>query len=513
MGQSSSTTAEVNIGEFSKSMSDRFLSSPIVSRDAVEKAGDWDLSSNIPDECLAYIFDFLCDGDRKRCSVVCRRWLRVEGNNRCRLSLNAQSEILSYLPSLFTRFDSVTKLALRCDRKSVSLNDDALILISLRCRNLIRLKLRGCRELTDLGVATFVQNCKGLKKLSCGSCTFGASAMNAVLQHCTGLEELSVKRLGGLFDGAESIVPGSTASPLKSICLKDLVNGQCFESLVIGSKNLKSLKISHCLGNWDKVLENIACKSNSLTEIHLERLQVSDIGFSAIAKCSSIEILHIVKAPECSNVGLVCVAEKCKKLRKLHIDGWRTNRIGDEGLIAIAKHCSNLVELVLIGVNATHLSLATIAANCQKLERLALCGSSTIGDAEIVCIATKCMKLKKLCVKGCAISNIGVKALGSGCPDLVKVKVKKCRAVTSEIADWLQERRGPVIVNFDVVQYETLDAIVGGYGMQDNVVELATMAGQVIVEDASTSNGRLALIMTKLGLFASRNLVACAFRR
>ncbi|KAF5735265.1 SKP1 INTERACTING PARTNER 2 family protein [Tripterygium wilfordii] len=400
MGQSSSTTAEVNIGEFSKSMSDRFLSSPIVSRDAVEKAGDWDLSSNIPDECLAYIFDFLCDGDRKRCSVVCRRWLRVEGNNRCRLSLNAQSEILSYLPSLFTRFDSVTKLALRCDRKSVSLNDDALILISLRCRNLIRLKLRGCRELTDLGVATFVQNCKGLKKLSCGSCTFGASAMNAVLQHCTGLEELSVKRL-----------------------------------------------------------------------------------------------------------------EKCKKLRKLHIDGWRTNRIGDEGLIAIAKHCSNLVELVLIGVNATHLSLATIAANCQKLERLALCGSSTIGDAEIVCIATKCMKLKKLCVKGCAISNIGVKALGSGCPDLVKVKVKKCRAVTSEIADWLQERRGPVIVNFDVVQYETLDAIVGGYGMQDNVVELATMAGQVIVEDASTSNGRLALIMTKLGLFASRNLVACAFRR
>ncbi|KAF5725690.1 F-box protein SKIP2 [Tripterygium wilfordii] len=382
MGQSSSTTAEVNIREFSKSMSDRFLSSPIISRDAVEVAGDWDLSSNIPDECLAYVFDFLGAGDRKRCSVVCRRWFRVEGQNRRRLSLNAQSGIFSFLPSLFTRFDSVTKLALRCDRKSVSLSDDALILISLRCRNLTRLKLHGCRQLTDLGVATFAQNCKSLKKLSCGSCSFGASAMNAVLEHCT---------------------------------------------------------------------------------------------------------------------------EKCKQLRKLHIDGWRTHRIGDEGLIAIANHCSDLVELVLIGVNATYLSLSAIAANCQKLERLALCGSSTIGDAEIGCIAAKCMALKRLCIKGCAISDIGVKALGSGCPDLVKVKVKKCRAVSSEIADWLQECRGSVIVNFDVVQDVALDTTVGDYGMQDDVVELPTMAGQVIVEDASTSNGRLALFRTKLGLFASRN--------
>lgn len=88
-----------------------------------------------------------------------------------------------------------------------------------------------------------------------------------------------------------------------------------------------------------------------MVEIRLERLQVSDIGLTAISKCPTLEILHLVKALDCTNIGVVAVAEHCKLLRKLHIDGWRSNRIGDEGLIAIAKNSVNLQEFVLIGLN------------------------------------------------------------------------------------------------------------------------------------------------------------------
>ncbi|KAM1189550.1 hypothetical protein ACFX2J_025209 [Malus domestica] len=364
-----------------------------------------DYTSDLPDECLASIFHFLCAGDRKRSSLVCHRWLRVDGQSRHRLSINAQAGLLPFLPALFARFDSVTKLALRCDRKSISLDDDALVLISIRCKNLTRLKLRGCREITDLGMATFAQNCKGLKKLSCGSCMFGAKAMNAVFEHCPALEELSVKRIRGVHDGSEPIGDKIASSSLKSITLKEILSGQCFGPLVVGSKNLKTLKLIRCLGDWDTVLEKLGNGNQGVIEIHLERLQVTDLGLSAISKCSNLEVLHIVKAPECSNFGLICVAENCKLLRKLHIDGWRTNRIGDEGLIAISKECPNIQELVLIGVNPTSLSLTAIASNCQKLERLALCGSGSIGDAEFACIAAKCVALKKLCIKGCPISN------------------------------------------------------------------------------------------------------------
>ncbi|KAL1107199.1 hypothetical protein V6Z11_D03G027100 [Gossypium hirsutum] len=490
-----------------------------------------DYTAELPDECLAFVFQFLGPGDRNRCSLVCKRWFRVDGWSRHRLSLNAQSEIVSSLLSLFTRFDSVTKLALRCSRKSISLTDDALLTISIRCRNLTRLKLRGCREITDEGMSTFAKNSKKLRKLSCGSCMFGAKALNAVLDHCANLEELSVKRLRGIHDGAEPIGPGAAASSLKMICLKELVNGQSFAPLVLGSKNLKTVKIIHCLGDWDSVLqlignrnrnykENLNCDINygssdssrsPLMEIHLERLQVSDIGLSAISKCTKIENLHIVKTPECSNYGLVCVAENCKLLRKLHIDGWRTNRIGDEGLIAVAKHCSNLQELVLIGVNATHVSLSAIACNCSKLERLALCGSGTIGDTEIACIATKCMALKKLCIKGCPISDIAIEALGSGCPNLVKIKVRKCRGVSSDAGEWLREQRGSMLINMDACDTDCgFEASVSDIGVHETGEEV----GQVTAVGASTSsNGRLALLRSKLGHFAGRNLVACTLRR
>ncbi|KAF6150245.1 hypothetical protein GIB67_000119 [Kingdonia uniflora] len=135
--------------------------------------------------------------------------------------------------------------------------------------------------------------------------------------------------------------------------------GQCFRPLIMGSKKLKTFKLFRCSDDWDKLLEVITDKVTSLVEINLERLQMSDRGFVTILNW------------------------------KLHIDGWKTNRIGDEGLIVIAKRCPNLQELVLIDVNSTLLSLGFLGANCQNLQRLALCASETIGDAEICCIASK----------------------------------------------------------------------------------------------------------------------------
>lgn len=348
--------------------------------------------------------------------------------------------------------------------------------------------------------------------------------MNALLDNCSSLEELSVKRLRGINDGfaAEPIGPGVAAAALESITLKELYNGQCFGPLIVGSKNLKTLKILRCLGDWDRLLESITSRKNCLAEIHLERLQVSDFGLMALSKCPDLEIFHLVKAPDCSNDGILAIAENCKVLRKLHIDGWRTNRIGDEGLIAIAKNSVNLVELVLIGVNLSSASLMAMALNCPKLERLALCGSETIGDAEITCIAAKCVALKKLCIKGCRVTDSGIEAFAFGCPNLVKIKVKKCRGVTSEVAEWLRVRRVSLSVSLDAdeMEAEALDASTsdGGaheYGVEFPPIVSGAASGNVTVDaDApSTSNGGRLPNKSRFSLFAGRTLVACAFRR
>ncbi|XP_059642551.1 F-box protein At1g47056-like [Cornus florida] len=518
MGQSSSTRG------FSPPASTHRHSTSLPSTEAITEfsegiMGIQDYISELPDECLALIFQSLSSGDRRQISLVSRRWLRVEGQSRYRLSLSAKSDLLPHIPSLFSRFDSVTKLSLRCDRRSVSINDDAFIVISLRCRNLTRLKLRGCRELTDLGLAAFAQNCKGLKKLSCGSCTFGAKGMNAFFEYCSSLEELSVKRLRGINDGAaaETINPGAAASSLKAICLKELYNGQCFEPLINGSKNLKSLKLFRCLGDWDRLLEMIGNRKNCLAEIHLERIQVTDIGLTAISNCLDLEILHLVKTPECTNTGIVSVAERCKLLRKLHIDGWRTNRIGHDGLMAIAKHSANLQELVLIGVNPSPTSVEALAVNCQKLERLALCGSETIGDPEISCIAAKCVALKKLCIKGCPVSNGGIEAFAWGCPNLVKIKVKKCRGVSGEAADRLRAKRGSLAINLEVSEVEAEAEAGDGSdgGAHEDGLEFPPMVSQVtgVAEALSSGSVRPSLFKSRFGFLIGRGFVACTFRR
>ncbi|XP_050364123.1 F-box protein At1g47056-like [Argentina anserina] len=524
MGQSASAVAtssrrENHHSHRSKSKATALISPMLVPDDSSGEVLDsaTDYISDLPDGCLACIFHSLGPGDRKRCSLVCRRWLKVEGQSRHRLSLNAQADLQPTIPSLFFRFDAVTKLALKCDRRSTSIGDEALTLISLRCRNLTRLKLRACRELTDAGMLAFAKNCKGLKKLSCGSCTFGAKGMNAVLDNCSALEELSVKRLRGVGPDkstVEPIGPGVAGSSLKTICLKELLNGQCFGPLIIGAKKLKTLKLFRCGGDWDKLLQVIAERVTSMVEIHLERIQVSDIAMAAISNCLDLEILHLVKTPDCTNVGLISVSERCKLLRKLHIDGYKSNSVGDIGLISVAKSCPNLQELVLIGVNPTKASLESLATNCCNLERLALCGSDTVGDPELLCIAAKCGALKKLCIKSCPVSDAGLEGLASGCPNMVKVKVKKCRLVTPEGADSLRAKRPTLAVNLDNGE-PPQDASVSEGGVQENpAVELLPPATLPAFPDiASSSTGRSASFKSRLSLFSGRTLVACTLRR
>lgn len=342
----------------------------------------------------------------------------------------------------------------------MSVDDEALGLISSRCVKLTRLKLRGCRDVSHVGMEALGKNCRFLRKFSCKSCMFGAKGMNALLNNCSSLEELSVKRLRGFGDG-EAIGPGLACSNLRFVCLKELYNGQCFGPLLIGSTKLKTLRVMSCLGEWDSVLTSVCDGNLALTEIRLEKLQVSDYGLQAISKCSNLDTLHLMKVVECTDYGLAMIAKNCRLIRKLHIDGWRTNRIGDEGLIAVAKNGGNLLELVIIGLNPSMAGLAWISLCCTKLERLAICASDTIGDRELQCFAKKTAMLNKLCIKGCRLlTNNGIISFATLCPNLVKIKVRKCKRITGDVVSSLRATKPHLEIILDVneIEVEGIDA-------------------------------------------------------
>ena len=414
-----------------------------------------DYTTWLPDECLACVFEKMSAQDRTRCSLVCKRFLLVESRARERLTLRAHASIISDLPSIFTRFDHITKLCLRAEHRKPGVGpgsticDKGLLIVAIHCTSLSKLKIKGCKQITDSGIELFARTRgSSLKKLAFGSCSFGARGVNAILENCSFLEELTLKRLRGLVDApVELIVPGCAS--IRRLCLKDLLNAQLFGPLIAGSRNLRTLIVSRSSGNWDKLLEIITQHLPNLGELHMERLHVSDRGLRAVARCSNLEALYVIKTPECTNDGLLAVADGCKHLKKVHVDGWKASRIGDEGLIALAMKCRDIQELVLIGINATSTSLDLIMSNCSGLERLALCNSDTVGDVELSCIALKARSLKRLCIKGCAISDDGMKSLATGCPRLIKAKIKKCRGVTWESAPWLRIHRPSLVLSLD----------------------------------------------------------------
>ncbi|AQK44657.1 F-box protein [Zea mays] len=457
-----------------------------------------DYTQDLPDEILALVFASLSPTDRNACSLICSRWMEVDATTRHRLSLDARAALGNAATALFSRFTAVTKLALRCarDSGSDSLSDHgaAALAAALPSERLARLKLRGLRQLSDAGLASLAAGAPAIRKLSIASCTFGPRAFVAVLQSCPLLEDLSVKRLRSVADtsGAASSIAEEIKFPpalsLRSVCVKDLYNALCFVPLVASSPNLRSLKILRCSGAWDLPLEVIAARAPGLVELHLEKLQVGDRGLAALSACANLEVLFLVKTPECTDSGIISVAEKCHKLRKLHVDGWRTNRIGDFGLMAVARGCPDLQELVLIGVNPTVLSLRMLGEHCRLLERLALCGCETVGDAEIICLAERWAALKKLCIKGCPVSDRGMEALNGGCPSLVKVKLKRCRGVSYECIENLKVTRGESFsISLDVVLEHDAGSTSENGAQENGQTQITELAGQMTGMDLLTN--------------------------
>ncbi|XP_042509314.1 F-box protein SKIP2-like [Macadamia integrifolia] len=206
--------------------------------------------------------------------------------------------------------------------------------------------------MTIIGMVNFSVNCRGLKEFYCDSGNFGVKGMNAVLDHCPFLENLIVEHLNRLVLKDSAIRPGVAAYSLKTICIKYLINGYQFRPLILSSKNLGTLKIVYCSGDWDKVFE--AMTPTNLFEIHLETLpRISDIALIAISKnCLNLEILHLLENANYMDLGLVYIANHCNLLREVHhIVRWNiSDEIGDEGVTTIAERCPNLEELILIGI-------------------------------------------------------------------------------------------------------------------------------------------------------------------
>ena len=118
---------------------------------------------------------------------------------------------------------------------------------------------------------------------------------------------------------------------------------------------------------------------------------------------------------------------------------------------------------------------------------------------EMSCILDKFIALKKICIKNCPISDDGLVTMTGGFPNLIKLKVKRYKGITSKSIYELQTKKGSLIVVVDGGSQTTRE--------DDHSRYLHLGEDRVIRESTHVLCGsRGHLIKTKLGTVASNLL-------
>lgn len=324
----------------------------------------------------------------------------------------------------------------------------------LELQHLEDLVLEGCFGIDDDSLAALKQGCKSLETLDMSSCQKVSHVGLSSLTSATASLRQLILSYGSRVDLAlaDSL---QKLSMLQSIKL-DGCKVTCSGLKAIGNwcVSLSELSLSKCLGVTDEGLSSLVTKHKDLRKLDITCCR--KITHASVAhitnSCSSLVSLKMESCALILAEAFVLIGQRCQFLEELDVTD---NEIDDEGLKAISR-CSQLKSLKLgICLNISDEGLVHIGIGCSKLKELDLYRSDGIGDSSISAIATgcpgleminiaycksitdrslmslsNCSKLNTLESRGCPlITSDGLEAVSTGCKQLSKLDIKKCRNI------------------------------------------------------------------------------------
>nr|BAJ34438.1 unnamed protein product [Eutrema halophilum] len=162
---------------------------------------------------------------------------------------------------------------------------------------------------------------------------------------------------------------------------------------------------------------------------------ITDNAMVAIAEnCLHLSDLTIDSCSGIGNEGLRAIARRCTNLRSISIRS--CPRIGDQGVaFLLAQAGSYLTKVKLQMLNITGLSLAVLGHYGAAVTDLVLHGLQGVNEKGfwVMANAKGMKKLKSLSVMSCrGMTDVGLEAVGNGCPDLKHVSLNKCLLVSGK---------------------------------------------------------------------------------
>ncbi|GER25583.1 F-box/LRR-repeat protein 7 [Striga asiatica] len=331
------------------------------------------------DELLSLILDKIKDPiDRKSFSQVCKSWFRVEGLHRPSLRVLDADLIPNFLPRFpnLLKFRASTRInssliqfvATTCPRIQVlnlnrketddlyteleeeaDLDDEGLLGIASRCRDLETVFLRKRIAIGDSGISALLGYSKNLRSLDLGLCSRVSDEGIKRIGDLKHLEALSLQGCWLITDsGLASLGEGSLCGTLKKLIL-----AECDR---ITDEGLMCLKGMVCL----EELNLSECGPN-----------VTDVGMSILATFSSLKVLNLSWLVSVSSVGVRALAKGCQNMEVLDISG--CEMVTSCAVRAFAGHAC-LRELVWTNYEFAIMDddLEILVFGCQSLERIVL---------------------------------------------------------------------------------------------------------------------------------------------
>ena len=302
-------------------------------------------------------------------------------------------------------------------------------------------------ELSDESIESIVKYCPGIERLSLGWTVITDASM-AYLGTLTSLKHLNLSHCRGLTSNGVQSLLRRTGANLEELVLSDCDEDDdncdfCDAALV--------QCIGECCPNLRGFVVQIGIESN-MTDVPLITL---------VQRCPLLETFSVwCETLLITDVLLVALSEHCPHLSTLSL--WYGGYT-DAGVTAVAKKCTELMELELFGIaDLTDRCLLSIAANCKQLQKFGLRDSNHYTDRGLCHLFDSCTQLTDIYLRSLSRMTGTILALAQCCRGMRMLELSHNAALTEKTIVYLvtlQQLETLTVGNCSSLSDHTLESV------------------------------------------------------
>eukprot|EP00899_Mesostigma_viride_P012606 jgi/Mesvir1/21346/Mv20836-RA.1 len=315
--------------------------------------------------------------------------------------------------------DMVAAFAAHCPHLEVLDADDSEVLtdagvmaVANNCRRLHTLSVQWCEGVTDVSLAELAQRCPSLRNLKVKCSYAGNRTMLALAQHCTDLRSVDVSSgPSSLQQADQGLDSRGLQEAWDEVCVKD----EGLAAVLHKCLRLKTLKLSNCRGLTDAGIRLAGDSCKQLRELEMNECLgcFTDRGLAAMAP--NLVALESFSACDCDAVtdaSVMALATHCSQLRHVEVSECK---VGDEGIAAVARHCTVVRLFAARCEGVTDAGMQAISEHCTQLKHLVVSGCRGITAAGVMAVASKCKQLTNLDTCRCSVAASDVEKVRVVC--------------------------------------------------------------------------------------------------